>query len=89
MPIRAMVKHARERPRRAEAGEASLSRHRRSQPVIRGLGSKTSWSEGANLALDEAVAYARRSRGSRGRPSAGWASLTPTEARLPASSPRA
>lgn len=36
MPIRAMVKHARERPRRAEAGEASLSRHRQSQSVIRG-----------------------------------------------------
>lgn len=40
---------------------------------------QTSWSEGANIALDEAVAYARRSRGSRGRPSTGWASLTPTE----------
>ncbi|TDW15243.1 helix-turn-helix transcriptional regulator [Kribbella kalugense] len=31
------------------------------------------------LPLHEAVAYARRTRGSRGRPSAGWASLTPTE----------
>jgi predicted ATPase/DNA-binding CsgD family transcriptional regulator len=31
------------------------------------------------LPLDEAVAYARRTRGSRGRPSAGWGSLTPTE----------
>ncbi|WP_410789927.1 helix-turn-helix transcriptional regulator [Kribbella sp. C-35] len=31
------------------------------------------------LGLDEAVAYARRARGVRGRPSSGWASLTPTE----------
>jgi predicted ATPase/DNA-binding CsgD family transcriptional regulator len=31
------------------------------------------------LPLDDAVAYARRTRGSRGRPSAGWPSLTPTE----------
>ncbi|WP_432888588.1 helix-turn-helix transcriptional regulator [Kribbella sp. CA-245084] len=31
------------------------------------------------LSLDEAVAYVRRTRGARGRPSSGWASLTPTE----------
>ena len=31
------------------------------------------------MSLDEAVAYARRMRGTRGRPSSGWASLTPTE----------
>lgn len=31
------------------------------------------------LTLDEAVAYVRRTRGARGRPSSGWASLTPTE----------
>jgi len=37
------------------------------------------WSEGAELTLDEAVAYARRARTSRSRPSTGWASLTPTE----------
>jgi predicted ATPase/DNA-binding CsgD family transcriptional regulator len=37
------------------------------------------WAEGANLTLDDAVAYARRARGGRGRPSTGWASLTPTE----------
>jgi predicted ATPase/DNA-binding CsgD family transcriptional regulator len=37
------------------------------------------WAEGANLSLDDAVAYARRARGTRDRPSAGWASLTPTE----------
>jgi predicted ATPase/DNA-binding CsgD family transcriptional regulator len=37
------------------------------------------WAEGANLSLDDAVAYARRARGARTRPSTGWASLTPTE----------
>jgi predicted ATPase/DNA-binding NarL/FixJ family response regulator len=37
------------------------------------------WAEGARLTLEEAVAYVRRARGSRGRPSTGWDSLTPTE----------
>ena len=37
------------------------------------------WSEGAALTLDDAVAYARRARTSRSRPSTGWASLTQTE----------
>lgn len=37
------------------------------------------WSEGMRLSLNEAVAYARRGRGERARPQAGWASLTPTE----------
>jgi DNA-binding CsgD family transcriptional regulator len=37
------------------------------------------WTEGVNLSLDDAVAYARRARGTRNRPSSGWASLTPTE----------
>jgi DNA-binding CsgD family transcriptional regulator len=35
--------------------------------------------EGAAMTLDDAVAYASRSRGPRGRPVSGWASLTPTE----------
>jgi DNA-binding CsgD family transcriptional regulator len=35
--------------------------------------------EGIALGLPDAVDYARRSRGRRGRPSSGWASLTPTE----------
>ncbi len=39
----------------------------------------SAWAEGAGLSLDEAVAYARRGRGERKRPSSGWASLTPTE----------
>jgi DNA-binding NarL/FixJ family response regulator len=37
------------------------------------------WTAGAQLSLDDAVVYVRRSRGARGRPSGGWASLTPTE----------
>jgi predicted ATPase/class 3 adenylate cyclase/DNA-binding CsgD family transcriptional regulator len=37
------------------------------------------WADGAGLALDDVVAYVRRARGARGRPSTGWASLTPTE----------
>lgn len=31
------------------------------------------------MALDDVVAFVRRTRGSRGRPSSGWGSLTPTE----------
>ena len=31
------------------------------------------------MALDDVVAFVRRTRGTRGRPSTGWASLTPTE----------
>jgi DNA-binding CsgD family transcriptional regulator len=34
---------------------------------------------GEALSLDDAAAYARRARGERGRPAAGWGSLTPTE----------
>ena len=34
---------------------------------------------GAGMTLQEAVAYASRGRGSRRRPAAGWASLTPAE----------
>lgn len=37
------------------------------------------WRDGARLELAEAVAYARRGRGPRSRPQAGWASLTPVE----------
>jgi DNA-binding CsgD family transcriptional regulator len=37
------------------------------------------WAEGSALSLDEAVAYARRGRAGRKRPTTGWASLTPTE----------
>ncbi|HZC53771.1 MAG TPA: LuxR C-terminal-related transcriptional regulator, partial [Mycobacterium sp.] len=35
--------------------------------------------DGARLPLDQAVSHSRRARGRRGRPTAGWSSLTPTE----------
>ena len=38
--------------------------------------------EGAQLSTQDALEWARRARGPRGRPPAGWASLTPTEARV-------
>lgn len=37
------------------------------------------WAEGRGLALEEAIAWIRRARGSRKRPPSGWESLTPTE----------
>ncbi len=40
------------------------------------------WAEGVALGLDRAVEYVSRARGERKRPSAGWASLTPTERRV-------
>lgn len=43
------------------------------------LQGKPELTAGDGMSLDEAVAYVRRSRGSRGRPTSGWDSLTPTE----------
>jgi DNA-binding CsgD family transcriptional regulator len=40
---------------------------------------QAAWNEGAALTVEEAIAYVRRGRGERKRPSKGWASLTPTE----------
>src|SRR5262249_51199392 len=40
---------------------------------------ETNWAEGSALSSDEAIAYARRGRGERKRPTTGWASLTPAE----------
>jgi predicted ATPase/class 3 adenylate cyclase/DNA-binding CsgD family transcriptional regulator len=40
------------------------------------------YNEGRALSLDDAVTYARRNRGERKRPAAGWASLTPAEVRV-------
>jgi len=37
------------------------------------------WAEGAELSGEEAIAYIARGRGERKRPTAGWASLTPSE----------
>ncbi len=40
------------------------------------------WNEAADLSLDEMIEYVSRARGERKRPTAGWASLTPTEQRI-------
>ena len=40
------------------------------------------FTEGQALAIEDAIEYARRARGERGRPNHGWASLTPTEQRV-------
>ncbi len=40
---------------------------------------ESAWTEGTALSTEDAIAYARRGRGERKRPSSGWASLTPTE----------
>jgi predicted ATPase/class 3 adenylate cyclase/DNA-binding NarL/FixJ family response regulator len=40
---------------------------------------EAAFAAGAAMTTDEAVAYARRARGERKRPSHGWGSLTPTE----------
>jgi DNA-binding CsgD family transcriptional regulator len=39
----------------------------------------SAWAEGAGLSTEEAIAYARRGRGQRKRPTSGWGSLTPSE----------
>ncbi|MGH2914359.1 MAG: LuxR C-terminal-related transcriptional regulator [Solirubrobacteraceae bacterium] len=40
---------------------------------------ESAWAQGETLALADAIAYARRRRGSRARPASGWDSLTPAE----------
>jgi DNA-binding CsgD family transcriptional regulator len=45
----------------------------------RAYGFAGAWDAGAALTADEAVGFARRSRGARDRPASGWASLTPAE----------
>jgi DNA-binding CsgD family transcriptional regulator len=47
--------------------------------ALGGDGFAAAWAEGAALSTEQAVAYVSRARGERKRPSAGWASLTPTE----------
>lgn len=63
-------------PSRRGAHEAAVGQIRAA------LGSEdfdAAWESGARLTLAEAIAYASRGRGSRRRPPAGWASLTPAE----------
>jgi predicted ATPase/DNA-binding CsgD family transcriptional regulator len=43
---------------------------------------QTYFDQGRALTVDDAIAYARRGRGERKRPSTGWASLTPTETKV-------
>lgn len=61
---------------------ATLFRPDDERAVARALSAQelsTAQQEGGRLDLDKALAYARRARGRRDRPSIGWDSLTPTE----------
>lgn len=49
------------------------------EALVERLRGTAAWDEGLALSIDEAVAYATRARGARGRPATGWESLTPTE----------
>ena len=40
------------------------------------------WAEGQRLSIEDAIGYASRGHGRRGRPAAGWSSLTPTEVQI-------
>lgn len=40
---------------------------------------EAAWAEGEALSTSEAISYAQRGRGQRGRPASGWEALTPTE----------
>jgi predicted ATPase/class 3 adenylate cyclase/DNA-binding CsgD family transcriptional regulator len=59
---------------RADSLEQTLRAAMGDEPFERARG------EGSALPLDDAVAWCRRARGSRKRPSGGWEALTPTEA---------
>jgi DNA-binding CsgD family transcriptional regulator len=63
-------------PHRAPAQRAAITvlRSALGDPAF-----EAAWQEGGALTLEKAAALARRARGTRGRPSSGWASLTPTE----------
>jgi DNA-binding CsgD family transcriptional regulator len=66
----------------ARTAPASPSHQQRIDALLRGPspdGVSSAWTEGERLSIEEALAYASRGRGRRGRPAAGWASLTPTE----------
>lgn len=62
-------------------------RHRSAARAIRrnlSKGAAAAFASGAAMSLDQAVAYATKGRGARGRPNRGSASLTPTEAAVAA-----
>ena len=50
--------------------------------ALGGDGYEAARAEGAKLSVDDALEWARRARGPRRRPAAGWESLTPTEVRV-------
>ena len=56
--------------------------HRRAVEELRPTVDPDALAEGVALPFDEAITYARRGRGERGRPDHGWESLTPTELRV-------
>ena len=63
-------------PQHQEAFEAT-ARHLRE--VVGSSAFEEAAAAGGRLTLDQAVAHVRRARGTRGRPAAGWPSLTPAE----------
>ncbi len=58
---------------RHEATVAAISESLGEGPVA------AAWEAGSAMTLDEVIAYVRRARGARRRPTTGWASLTTTE----------
>ena len=53
--------------------------HEAAQAALDDTDATACWDAGGELALADAVAYARRGRGERQRPQIGWSSLTPVE----------
>ena len=49
------------------------------EPSSATTSSTPQWRAGRGLTIDDAIAYARRARGERKRPSHGWDGLTPME----------
>jgi DNA-binding CsgD family transcriptional regulator len=63
-------------PRESDRFARALTAARAAVDVTDAIGC---WEAGRGMALADAIAYARRGRGARGRPQSGWASLTPAE----------
>jgi DNA-binding CsgD family transcriptional regulator len=80
--VLAATSHARESlgvPRPAIAQQAFESALTRLRASLGEAAFAQAWQEGERLTLEDSIAYIRRTRGTRRRPSTGWASLTPTE----------
>jgi predicted ATPase/DNA-binding CsgD family transcriptional regulator len=71
---------------RLECAPPPMTKDRLSAIAAQPDGDGGSWraarAQGEALTLQEAIAYARRGRGPRDRPPAGWESLTPTESQV-------